>query len=280
MRGRVITSRKDLWTGGPFKPLTEGLPRKGGRDSSGAISMRHRGGGHRRLYRQVDFVRGASAAPGVVVRIEYDPIRSARIALVRHEAPDGVEPARAADAFSYILAPQGLGPGSAVSSGPGSPIVPGSALPLHAIPIGMAIHNVELRPGAGGQLARAAGVSASIIKKGDDGYATVRLPSGELRLVPLECTATLGVLGNAQHKNIKHGKAGATRWRGRRPHVRGMAMNSVDHPHGGGRGKVKGRISQSPWGVPTKGYRTRNRGRRPHRTDWAIVTSRHKAKSR
>lgn len=275
LRGRVITARKDLWKGGPFKPLTEGLRKSGGRNNYGRITVRHRGGGHRRVYRNVDFkpgTSGADRAVGVVERIEYDPNRSARIALLRHPAVP--ETAPKAQQYSYILAPQGLGPGDEVRAGPDAPIRPGSTLPLSAIPVGMQIHNVELRPGRGGQLARAAGASATLVKKGDDGYAVIKLPSGEQRLVLSRCTATVGVLSNPQHKNRKLGKAGARRWLGRRPTVRGVAMNTVDHPHGGGRGKSKGRISQTPWGKPTKGYRTRSKSK----PTWAIWVSRHSAK--
>jgi large subunit ribosomal protein L2 len=278
-RGRIITSRKDLWKGGPFKPLTEGLRRTGGRNSAGRITSRQRGGGHRRVYRQVDFKRadfegrgGAAAAAGTVERVEYDPNRSARIALVRLDGAAESAPLR--ERYSYILAPQGVGPGDAVAAGAAAPIRPGCTLPLSAIPVGMQVHNVEMRPGAGGQLARAAGTACTLVKKGDDGYAVLRLPSGEQRLVLLRCAATVGALSNPQHKNRKLGKAGATRWLGRRPRVRGVAMNAVDHPHGGGRGKSKGRISQTPWGQPTKGHRTRH----APRTDWAIRLSRHKAK--
>lgn len=270
LRGRIITSRKDLWAGGPFKPLVQGLPRKGGRNAAGVVTARHRGGGSRRLYREVDFTRGAHTPAGTVERLEYDPIRSARVALLRYDTAAPGE--RTERSHSYVLAPQGIKAGDRMACGAGAPIVPGSAMPLSAIPVGMPIHNVELTPGRGGQLARSAGTAATIAKKGDDGYALVRLPSGEQRLVSLRCTATIGTLSNPQHKNIKVGKAGGNRWKGRRPRVRGMAMNSVDHPHGGGRGKKKGRISQTPWGVPTKGYRTRKN----ERTDWVIVTSRHK----
>ena len=271
LRGRIITSRKDLWKGGPFKPLTEGLRRSGGRNNQGRITVRHRGGGHRKVYRLIDFKRPAATPAGVIERIEYDPNRSARIALVKLDVPAEIPKSKQ---YSYILAPQGVAPGDAVQSGLDAPIKPGSTLPLSAIPVGMQIHNVELRPGAGGQMARAAGTSCTLIKKGDDGYAVVKLPSGEQRLVLLKCMATVGVLSNPQHKNRKLGKAGARRWLGRRPTVRGVAMNCVDHPHGGGRGKSKGRISQTPWGKPTKGYRTRKNSR----PDWAIWVSRHKAK--
>lgn len=264
-RGRVITSRKDLWKGSPFKPLTEGLRKTGGRNHRGVTTSRWRGGGSKQLYRLVDFKRPLGAdGPGTVLRVEYDPNRSARIALLEH----------APDRHSYVLAPQGLLPGQSVGSGPDMPIRPGNTLPLSHIPVGMQIHNVELYPGRGGQLARSAGTSCTLIKKGDDGYSVVKLPSGEQRLVLSHCLATIGVLSNPQHKNTKLGKAGAARWLGRKPRVRGIAMNPVDHPHGGGRGKSKGRISQTPWGKPTKGYRTRN----SPRTDWAIRVSRHKAK--
>jgi large subunit ribosomal protein L2 len=272
-RGRIITSRKGLWKRGPFKALTQGLRRSGGRNNQGRITMRHRGGGHRKVYRLVDFQRPESAPSGVVQRIEYDPNRTAHIALLKHEeAGPGETMPRAR--HSYMLAPQGLSIGDIVFSGSNSPIKTGNTLPLSAIPVGMQIHNVELRPGAGGQLARAAGTYCTLIKKGDDGYAVVRLPSGEQRLVLLRCMATIGALSNPQNKNQKLGKAGARRWLGRRPHVRGVAMNPVDHPHGGGRGKSKGRISQTPWGKPTKGYRTRT----STRSEWAIRLSRHKAK--
>ncbi|KAK2079635.1 hypothetical protein QBZ16_002030 [Prototheca wickerhamii] len=252
LRGRIITSRKDLWAGGPFKPLVQGLPRKGGRNAAGVVTARHRGGGSRRLYREVDFTRGAHTPAGTVERLEYDPIRSARVALLRYDTAAPGE--RTERSHSYVLAPQGIKAGDRMACGAGRADRP------------------RLTPGRGGQLARSAGTAATIAKKGDDGYALVRLPSGEQRLVSLRCTATIGTLSNPQHKNIKVGKAGGNRWKGRRPRVRGMAMNSVDHPHGGGRGKKKGRISQTPWGVPTKGYRTRKN----ERTDWVIVTSRHK----
>ncbi|KAL4856650.1 50S ribosomal protein L2 [Chlorella vulgaris] len=270
-RGRVITSRKDLWKGGPFKPLTEGLSRSGGRNSQGIITARHRGGGHRKVYRELDLARGEGTTAAVVQRLEYDPNRTAHIALVKHK---DTEPGVALrQQYSYYLAPQGVQEGDVMYSGVDAPILPGNSLPLSAIPVGTAIHNVELRPGQGGQLGRAAGTSCTLVKKGDDGYAVVKLPSGEQRLVLSRCMATIGVLSNPQNKNVKLGKAGATRWSGRRPRVRGVAMNSVDHPHGGGRGKSKGRISQTPWGKPTKGYRTRSNPR----TDWAIRMSRHKA---
>lgn len=268
LRGRIITTRKDLWKGGPFKPLTEGLTKSGGRNNHGRITSRHRGGGHKRVYRKVDFSR-REQFEGVVQRLEYDPNRSARIALLHHASmPEGTPVIKA---HSYVLAPQDVVAGQVLSSGEGAAIRPGNSLPLRAIPIGMQIHNIEMQPGRGGQLARAAGTSCTLVKKGTDGYATIKLPSGEQKLVLLDCMATVGVLSNPQHKNRKLGKAGASRWLGRRPVVRGVAMNAVDHPHGGGRGKSKGRISQTPWGKPTKGYRTRNN----KRTDWTIVKRRY-----
>lgn len=272
-RGRVITSRKELWKEGPFKALTEGFAKTGGRNSHGVITARHRGGGHRKVYRQVDFARPEGTKAATVERLEYDPNRTAHIALVKHKGVAATAALRTQ--YSYFLAPQDIKMGDVLHSGPDAPIRPGNTLPLSAIPVGSAIHNVELRPGTGGQLARAAGASCTLVKKGDDGYSVVKLPSGEQRLVLSRCMATIGVLSNSQNKNIKLGKAGATRWSGRRPRVRGVAMNCVDHPHGGGRGKKKGRISQTPWGKPTKGYRTRNNPR----TDWAIRVSRHKARA-
>lgn len=234
--------------------------------------MRHRGGGHRKVYRKIDFWRKESEYEGVVERLEYDPNRSTRIALLRHPSmPEGTPISKS---YSYILAPQNVSPGDTLSNGPSAAIKVGNCLPLSSIPIGMQICNVEMQPGKGGQLARAAGTYCTLVKKGDDGYAVVKLPSGEQKLVLLRCMATIGVLSNPQHKNRKLGKAGASRWIGRRPTVRGVAMNCVDHPHGGGRGKSKGRISQTPWGKPTKGYRTRHNPR----TDWTIRSSRHDAK--
>lgn len=268
-RGRIVTSRVGLWKGGPFKALTEGLRKTGGRNNHGRITARHRGGGHRKVYRQVDFARPASKPEGMVQRIEYDPNRSARIALVKHPSMPPETPI--SKSHSYVLAPQGIAAGTVIENGPDAPIKPGNALPLSSIPIGIQIHNVEMRPGHGGQLARSAGTYCTLVKKGTDGYGVVKLPSGEQKLVLLNCMATVGILSNQQHKNRKLGKAGASRWIGRRPSVRGVAMNCVDHPHGGGRGKSKGRISQTPWGKPTKGYRTR----RNPRTDWTIRVSRH-----
>ncbi|CAL8468129.1 g7668 [Coccomyxa elongata] len=271
-RGRIVTTREDLWAGRPYRPLTMGLRKTGGRNNFGRTTVWHRGGGSKRLYRFVDFSRRHEGEVGTVERLEYDPNRTARIALVKY--PEG-SPAGVKKGFSYVLAPQGVRPGDTITSGPTSAIHPGNTLPLSAMPIGQQIHNVELRPGKGGQMARSAGTSATLIARGADGYAIVRLPSGEQRRVLAACRATVGVLSNPQHKNRKLGKAGAARWSGRRPTTRGMAMNPVDHPHGGGRGKRKGRISQTPWGKPTKGYKTR-KPRNP--TDSFIHLSRHAAK--
>jgi ribosomal protein L2 len=274
-RGRIITSREGLWKKGPFKPLTEGFSKTGGRNNQGIITARHRGGGHRKVYRMVDFQRPATAPDGIVERIEYDPNRSARIALIKHINIPYDTPK--SQAYSYYLAPEGLVPGAVLKNGPEAPIKPGNTLPLKHIPVGSAIHNIELRPQMGGKLVRAAGTFATLVKKGDDGYSIVKLPSGESRLVLSDCMATLGSLSNALHKNRKLGKAGASRWEGRRPHVRGVAMNSVDHPHGGGRGKSKGgKVSQSPTGVPAKGYRTRDNPR----TDRFILVRRQVAKKK
>ncbi|EIE20667.1 ribosomal protein L2 [Coccomyxa subellipsoidea C-169] len=272
LRGRIVTTREDLWAGRPYRPLTMGLRKSGGRNNQGRTTVWHRGGGSKRLYRFIDFSRRHEGEVGTVERLEYDPNRTARIALVKY--PEG-SAAGVKNGFTYVLAPQGVKPGDSITSGPTSAIHPGNTLPLSAMPIGQQIHNVELRPGKGGQMARSAGTSATLIARGADGYATVRLPSGEQRRVLAACRATVGALSNPQHKNRKLGKAGAARWSGRRPTTRGMAMNPVDHPHGGGRGKRKGRISQTPWGKPTKGYKTR-KSRNP--TDVFIHLSRHAAK--
>ena len=266
-RGRVITDRSKLWKGKPLKALTKGLTKRGGRNNSGRITVWHKGGGHKRLYRMIDFKRDLFGVNGVIRRIEYDPNRTTRIALVDY--PDGIKP-------RYILAPEGARAGDVVSSSGGRPtnsdddsvssvsidIRPGNAMPLSEMPIGTIVHNVELVPGRGGALARSAGASATLVKKGADGYCAIKLPSGELRLVPSKCVATVGVLSNREHQNTIMGKAGAKRWKGIRPTVRGTAMNPIDHPHGGGEGRSKGNNqSVSPWGVNTKGKRTRNNKR-------------------
>ncbi|HOR54452.1 MAG: 50S ribosomal protein L2 [Synergistetes bacterium ADurb.Bin155] len=233
----------------PERSLVEALKKSGGRNNLGRITMRHRGGGSKRLYRIIDFKRDKIGVPGKVASIEYDPNRSARIALIHYV--DGEK--------RYILAPSGLGIGSMITAGPGSDIRPGNAMKLRDIPEGTFIHNIELEPGRGGVLVRSAGTSAQLMAK-EGKKAFIRLPSGELRLALLECMATVGQLGNEDHENLTRGKAGKSRWLGRRPRVRGMVMNPVDHPMGGGEGKSKShKHPVSPWGTPAKGYRTRKR---------------------
>jgi len=248
----------------PEKSLTEPLKKTGGRNNQGRITIRFRGGGHKRLYRIIDFRRrDKEGIPAKVAAIEYDPNRSARIALLHYL--DGEK--------RYILAPEGLKPGMRVVSGPEAPIEVGNALPLRFIPVGTTVHAVELVPGKGAQLARSAGTAAQIQGREGD-YVVLRLPSGELRKIHAECYATVGVVGNADHKNIVIGKAGRTRWLGRKPHVRGAAMNPVDHPHGGGEGRApRGRPPASPWGWQTKGKKTRKK-RKP--SDRFIIARRKK----
>jgi large subunit ribosomal protein L2 len=263
-RGLVLIDRSRLWKGEPVKSLTEGLRKSGGRNNLGGITVRHRGGGHKQRYRIIDFRRAKRDVPAKVERLEYDPNRTAFIALLSYE--DGEQ--------AYILAPQRLAPGDQVVAGPLADIKPGNALPLQNIPVGTIIHNVELKRGRGGQLARAAGTYAQLIGK-DQGYAQLRLNSGELRMVRAECYATIGAVSNPDQQNIKIGKAGRNRWLGWRPTVRGVAMNPIDHPHGGGEGKTSGgRHPVTPWGKPTKGKRTRNN----KRTDRLIMRRRHAAK--
>ncbi len=231
----------------PEKSLTEILKRSGGRNNHGCITCRHRGGGHKRYYRLIDFKRNKDGIAAKVAAIEYDPNRSARIALLHYV--DGEK--------RYILAPQNLNIGDMVMSGPEADIKPGNSLPLANIPLGTYIHNIELKLGKGGQIVRSAGTYAQLMAK-EDRYALVKLPSGEVRMVLLRCRATVGQLGNVMHENKSDGKAGRSRWKGRRPKVRGVAMNPVDHPMGGGEGRSSGgRHPCSPWGMPTKGYRTR-----------------------
>ena len=243
----------------PEPSLTEPLKKSGGRNNRGRITVRHRGGGHKRLYRVLDFKRDKTGVPAAVAGIEYDPNRSARIALLAYA--DGAK--------RYILAPVGLGVGDKVEAGPGADIKPGNSLPLANIPLGTVIHNVELREGRGGQLGRSAGAAIQLMAKEGD-LALLKLPSSELRRVSLRCRATIGQVGNLEHENISFGKAGRVRWLGRRPSVRGIAMNPVDHPHGGGEGRSKGNHPQTPWGKPTKGYKTRKN----KRTDKWIVQRR------
>lgn len=251
LRHRTIVDRSLLWKGGPFKKLSEGLTKSGGRNHHGRITVRHRGGGHKRLYRIIDFKRSLFQVRGKVSRLEYDPNRSSWIALVTYE--DG--------SISYILAPDGIKVGDWVfsSKDQGAPIEKGNAICLKHIPIGTLIHNVELKPGKGGQIIRSAGSYGRVIQK-RDGYCMVRLPSGMLRLIPSTCMATIGIISNVDHHHVNQGKAGHSRWIGRRPSVRGTAMNPIDHPHGGGEGKTSGgRPSVTPWGKPTKGKPTRSK---------------------
>lgn len=237
------------------------VPRKrtGGRNVLGRMTLRHRGGGHKRRYRLIDFRRDKDKVPARVAAIEYDPNRSARLALLHYA--DGEK--------RYILAPVGLAVGDTVAAGEGADITPGNAMALRQIPTGTMVHNIELKPGRGGQLARGAGAAAQLMAK-EGTRALLKMPSGELRYVRLACRATVGQVGNVEHENVSLGKAGRNRWRGRRPHVRGIAMNPVDHPHGGGEGRSKGNQPQSPWGQPAKGFKTRHNPR----TDRLIVKRR------
>ena len=260
-RGLVLVDRSDLWKGGPVKALTGGLSGKGGRNNAGRITARRRGGGHKRRYRKIDFKRLKFDIPAVVERLEYDPNRTAFIALVRYE--DGER--------SYILAPQRLQVGDKVVSGQKVDVKPGNAMPLANMPLGTIIHNVELKPGKGGQIARSAGTYTQLVAR-DGNYVILRLSSGEQRFVRGDCMATVGAVSNPDQKNIKLGKAGRKRWLGKRPAVRGVAMNPVDHPHGGGEGRTSGgRHPVTPWGKPTKGKRTRSN----KATDKYIARSRH-----
>ena len=266
-RGLVQVDRSSLWKGKPHKPLTEGLPKKGGRNNYGRITARRIGGGHKRRYRIVDFKRQKFDLPAKVERLEYDPNRSAFIALVRYQ--DGE--------LSYILAPQRLRAGDTVVAGERVDIKPGNAMPLNNMPVGTIVHNVEMKPGKGGQIARAAGTYVQLIGK-DAGYAQLRLNSGEVRMVRGECLGTVGAVSNPDQQNIKLGKAGRKRWLGKRPSVRGVAMNPVDHPHGGGEGRTSGgRHPVTPWGKPTKGKRTR---RTKKASDSLIIRRRHVRKKR
>ena len=263
-RQLIIVSREGLWKGKPVKALTEGLTKSGGRNNRGRKTSRHRGGGHKRTYRMVDFKRRRFDVPAKVERLEYDPNRSAFIALVRYE--DGE--------LSYILAPQRLGEGDTVVAGQQVDVKPGNAMPLFSIPVGTIVHNVELKPGKGGQIARAAGSYAQIVGR-DQGYAILRLNSGEQRRVIGTAMASIGAVSNPDHGNINLSKAGRSRWLGRRPQTRGVAMNPIDHPHGGGEGRTSGgRHPVTPWGKPTKGRKTRKN----KATDKYIVRSRHARK--
>ncbi len=263
-RGLVLVDRSGIWKGKPEKSLTEGLRSKGGRNNKGRITARRRGGGHKRRYRLIDFKRQKLDIPAKVERLEYDPNRTAFIALIKYN--DGE--------MAYILAPQRLREGDQVIASAVADIKPGNAMPMQSIPVGTIVHNVEMKPGKGGQIARSAGTYAQIIGK-DQGYAQLRLISGELRMIRAECMATIGAVSNPDQQNIKLGKAGRKRWIGKRPAVRGVAMNPIDHPHGGGEGRTSGgRHPVTPWGKPTKGKRTRSN----KKTDRLIMRRRHAKK--
>ena len=249
-----------LHKGTPYKPLLERQSQTGGRNGAGRITTRHRGGGHKQHYRKVDFRRNKDGVRATVARLEYDPNRSANLVLLKYA--DGE--------YRYVIAPRGVGVGDELVSGSTAPIRAGNAMPLRNVPVGSVVHCVELKPGKGAQIARSAGASCQLVAR-EGSYATVRLRSGEMRRVPVECRATLGEVGNSEHSLRSLGKAGAKRWRGVRPTVRGVAMNPVDHPHGGGEGKSSGgRHPVSPTGVPTKGFRTRKN----KRTDKLIIRRR------
>jgi large subunit ribosomal protein L2 len=255
-----------LYKGKPVKTLVEATTSTGGRNNAGRVTSFQKGGGHKKAYRLIDFKRRKFDQPARVERLEYDPNRSAFIALIQYE--DGTQ--------SYILAPQRLNQGDFVVSGIRADIKPGNAMPLANIPIGTIVHNVEMKPGKGGQIGRSAGAYVQLVGK-DSGYAQIKLRSGELRMVPADCMATIGAVSNPDHQNEVIGKAGRNRWKGKRPHVRGVAMNPVDHPHGGGEGKTSGgRHPVTPWGQPTKGFKTRN----PKRKNKLIIRTRHQAKGR
>jgi large subunit ribosomal protein L2 len=264
LRGTVLVSRDGLWKGKPVKGLTEGKSSSGGRNNHGHTTVRFRGGGHKQTYRVVDFKRRKFDVLAKVERLEYDPNRTAFIALIKYQ--DGE--------LAYIIAPQRLAVGDTVVSGLRADIKPGNAMTLAAIPVGTIIHNIEMKPGAGAKVARSAGTFAQLVGK-DSGYAQVKLMSGELRVVRAECMATIGAVSNPDNSNIHIGKAGRSRWLGRRPHNRGVVMNPVDHPHGGGEGRTSGgRHPVTPWGKPTKGYKTRVN----KRTDKLIIRRRNKSK--
>ncbi len=257
-----VSSFDEVTRSSPEKSLVEHLKKHSGRNMNGRITVRHRGGGHKKLYRIIDFKRNKIGVPGKVAAVEYDPNRSARIALIHYA--DGEK--------RYILAPVGLRVGDAVQSGPGSDVKPGNAMPLQNIPLGTTIHNIEMSLGKGGQMVRSAGASAQLLAK-EGPMATIRMPSGEVRRVDVRCSATVGQVGNVEHENENIGKAGKNRWRGWRPGVRGMSMNPFDHPHGGGEGRSgAGGHPQTPWGKPTLGFRTRHN----KKTDGMIVRRRTK----
>ncbi len=259
-RFQIQVKTDGLHKGKPYGPLLDKKSKSGGRNNKGRITVRHQGGGHKQRYRIIDFKRDKDGIPGVVERLEYDPNRSAHIALIKYA--DGER--------RYILAPKGIREGAPIVSGEDAPIKTGNALPLRSIPVGTQVHNVEMKPGKGGQLIRSAGGAAQLAAR-EGVYATLRLRSGEMRKIHVDCRATIGEVGHGEHNLRKLGKAGAKRWRGVRPTVRGVAMNPVDHPHGGGEGRSSGgRHPCTPWGVPTKGYKTRSN----KRTDNMIVRRR------
>jgi large subunit ribosomal protein L2 len=261
-RFQTVPIFDEITTQEPYKPLVEPLHSTGGRNNAGHLTSWWRGGGHKRMYRIIDFKRNKYDIPAKVSTIEYDPNRSARIALLTYA--DGEK--------RYILQPVGMKVGDTIISGQNVDILPGNALPLKNIPLGTLLHNVELKPGKGGQIARSAGSSVQLVAK-EAGYASVKMPSSEIRKINMECFATIGTVGNIDHENVSIGKAGRSRWKGQRPHVRGVAMNPVDHPLGGGEGKTSGgRHPVTPWGMPTKGYKTRN----SKTTDRYIVQRRQK----
>ncbi len=263
-RFQTVAGFEEITSTTPYKPLTRPLKKSGGRNNKGEITVWWRGGGHKRAYRVIDFKRNKHGIPAKISTIEYDPNRSSRIALVTYA--DGEK--------RYILQPAGMKVGDTIISGPSVDILPGNALPLKSIPLGTLVHNLEIRPGKGGQIARSAGSSVQLVAK-EGSYASLKMPSGEVRRINLQCLATIGQVGNVDHENVSGGKAGRSRWKGRRPHVRGVAMNPVDHPLGGGEGKAAGgRHPVSPWGMPTKGYKTR--GRKP--SDRFIVQRRRRRK--
>ena len=263
-RGTILVDRRELWKGKPVKGLTVGKPATGGRNNAGRTTSRFRGGGHKQSYRIIDFKRRRFGLAATVERLEYDPNRTAFIALIKYQ--DG--------ALAYILAPQRLKVGDQVVAGLRVDIKPGNAMPMAAIPVGTIVHNIEMKAGAGGKIARSAGTYAQLVAK-DAGYVQLKLSSGELRMVRAECMATVGAVSNPDHGNVQVGKAGRSRWLGRRPHNRGVTMIPIDHPHGGGEGRSSGgRHPVTPWGKPTKGAKTRSN----KRTDKLIIRSRHKAK--
>ncbi len=250
-RGLILVDRASLWKGKPVKRLTEGKTKSGGRNNNGHVTSRGIGGGHKQRYRIVDFKRRTWDVTGTIERLEYDPNRSAFIALITYEGGEQ----------AYILAPQRLAPGDKVIAGRKVDVKPGNAMEIGQMPVGTIVHNVELKPGKGGQIARSAGSSVQVVAK-EGLFASLKMPSGEVRQINIECLATIGQVGNIDHENISIGKAGRSRWLGKRPHVRGVAMNPVDHPLGGGEGKTSGgRHPVSPWGQPTKGYKTRRNKR-------------------